>query len=390
MERKSSRAKVIFIFLINGIACFALWRCGPGVSVSSPPSSVVCSGTSVFGVNGTANCVSADNLLGSNIYRTVGTPQITQSQEVTTYAGSSGVSLPSGFRETSDIENDDDGLCNADAIARGLCLISNSFVTWAQHVNSSSGGGMVNCGTSQNTVAARISDCAKQNPSLSTWNPIASGNIGLASWKLVTRNTPFGTCTSTPKSCRPVEVWQDQRTGLLWSSLVAGNTTAGGHATDNWCHATGNQQSTTVSSGIPWPTSDPYGRCNSGTYQDQTSPTSYCAENSVYGPPLSPVLGTENWYAGTYDLAKGGMGYLATPSSPSVRWRLPTLHDYLMSEIDGIRFVLPDMGSLYSNSEWTATVSSFARGQAYYFKPYSGFPSGFFRYLPFAVRCVGR
>jgi hypothetical protein len=184
--------------------------------------------------------------------------------------------------------------------------------------------------------------------SLATWNGASAGNSGEGVWKLVTRNTPQGTCTSSVNSCRPVEVWQDQRTGLLWSSLVAGGyaSTGGGQVADNWCRAAGNDQSTTVTSGTAWPTTDPVGYCNSGTYQNQTTPTSYCTEKAIYGPTLSPALATENWTTGVYDLAKGGMRAVGGTSSPGVRWRLPTIGDYKQADVNGIRHVMPDMGAM--------------------------------------------
>lgn len=65
---------------------------------------------------------------------------------------------------------------------------------------------------------------------------------------------------------------------------------------------------------------------------------SFCAEGAAYSQ--TPFAG-ENWTAGTYSPAKGGMG---KNSQPSVAWRLPTINDFKLADVNGIRFVMPDMG----------------------------------------------
>jgi hypothetical protein len=388
--------------VVGVLGSLFFWRCAPTVNLPSSNSASICSGTTVRGVSGTAICLPSAKLLISSIFRSVGTSQITQAQEVTTFAGSAGNSLPTGFREIPYIENDDEGFCNADAVSAGTCtLAGNAYVTtpvisitWAQHVNIPAGGGLVNCGMSKPTIQDRITDCATQNQAtgLATWNGATNANSGEGIWKLVTRNTAQGTCSATVNSCRPVEVWKDQRTGLLWSSLVAGSSASsgGGQAADNWCLASGNSQSTSVTSGLPWPSTDPKGYC-SGANQNQTSPTSYCAESALFGPSLSPALATENWTTGIYDLAKGGMGALASTTSPSVRWRLPTLHDYYLAEIDGIRFVMPDMGGMTTNLfEWSSTIYSAGRDTAQVFGSEVAGGGGNTRNGNEAARCLGR
>lgn len=80
----------------------------------------------------------------------------------------------------------------------------------------------VDCGTTQNTITARIADCVTKNPTASTWNGSTQCSSGQGNWKLVTRNGANK------------EVWQDQRTGQLWSSTVT--------SAINWCQASGNIQ----------------------------------------------------------------------------------------------------------------------------------------------------
>lgn len=334
----------------------------------------ICAQEIIFGLPGTASC----STMESNAFRNVGSAQLTQGQEVSTYASSL---LPANYRDIPDTTKDDDGYYNADAGCSSGCT-SVTSISWLQHI------GMSTCGTSQNTLAARIADCLSQNPTVATWNGASNGNSGEGLWYLVTRNTPQGVCSATLNSCRPVEIWQDAHTGLIWSSLVSGSSasTGGGQATDNWCRAAGSDQSTSLG----WPASDPSGYCNSGSYQNQTTPTSYCAETATYGPALSPALATENWSTGVYDLAKGGMGAISSASQPSVRWRLPTIHDYNIAEADGIRHVMPDMGAMSSGYEWSASLNSNDRNYAWIFYSYAGNVISYYRTNSSSVRCVGR
>ena len=125
------------------------------------------------------------------------------------------------------------------------------------------------------------------------------------------------------------------------------------------------------------------------------SPISYCAEAAGLNPPSG-----ENWSGGIYLAAKGLMG---ANSTPSVRWRLPTIHDYEQAELDGIRFILPDMGAGgstrpiidtspgSSNYEWASTVFSGARSNSWYYVSWGGwvyFTSP--RNTIYWARCVGR
>jgi hypothetical protein len=150
------------------------------------------------------------------------------------------------------------------------------------------------------------------------------------------------------------EVWRDERTELLWGDYIANDT---------WCKATGNGEV------------DPSGYCTGNTQ-------SYCAE----GGSRIKALAGEDWTTGVYDATKGGMGAVATASSPSVRWRLPTRNDWYIAEADGIRYVLPNM--LYSF--WSATVYSNARVNAWVFDGYVGGMNLDNRSNSNSVRCLGR
>ena len=177
------------------------------------------------------------------------------------------------------------------------------------------------------------------------------------------------------------EVWQDQRTGLVWSSQVS--TSA------NWCTAAGNAQS-----------NDPWGYCdnatvsggNNGTVYQPHYPSaeSYCAETGTIPAQTAEATGgvVTNGWSGTYVAAKGGMG--ANSATIKVQWRLPTIHDYEQAEVDGVRLIMPDMNAFSNGYEWSASLDSNHRQNAWMFHGYDGLVSNFNRLATYAVRCVGR
>jgi hypothetical protein len=308
--------------------------------------------------------------LFSNVFRDTGSGQLTQSAEVTAYAGNSASpNLPSNYREVPDVLKDDDGYYSADAGCASQCTL-NAPITGTQHLAFN------DCGLTQGSIAARIADCNSTNGRLATWSGIVSGTGGQGTWYLVTRQ-------GTNK-----EVWQDGRTGLIWSSKL---TTVAG---DNWCRASGNGQA-----------NDPSNYCNNATYQPQyptiesdcaepagAVPTpGWCSNGTAYsssaGCGATWTANPDNWTVGTYSAAKGGMG--ANSTTLKVRWRLPTIHDYEQANIDGIRSVMPDMGA-FGGNDWSASVYSSNRNLAWYFGSVSGGVSLNNRNINGAVRCVGR
>jgi hypothetical protein len=188
------------------------------------------------------------------------------------------------------------------------------------------------------------------------------------SWTLVTvykHGAANGTtCDST---CR--EVWRDDRTGLVWSDKI-------GSFSANWCGAAGSSNR----SGSPYAEDDPAGICDSEFSQSQTSPVSLCFEDSDW--LTTPTVATDG-STFEYDSAKGGMRKLTTPS---VRWRLPTINDWKLANVNGVRRVLPNM----SSSFWSASVRSGDRSYAWLFNGYYGYINYDYRSQGNSVRCVGR
>ena len=172
-------------------------------------------GITLFGVNGT---LSFSNLMASSAPRNPGvkvisnladltstSSQITLNHENTTYAGADFPTTGGyNYRDVPDMNQDDEGY----------------YGTNCKYAPRPS----VDCGTAQATIALRIADCQTANPSSNSWSGATQCNGGQGQWRLVAR------------SGANKEVWQDQRTGLIWSSIV--NTAI------NWCRATGNTQLT--------------------------------------------------------------------------------------------------------------------------------------------------
>lgn len=371
------------------------------------------------------------------------TTQISVVAETTTYVSSD---LPAGYRDIPDIYIDDEG-------ERGSCQFAPRPTA--------------DCGTTQDSVALRIAHCASVNGSRATWDGAVqcTGQQGL--WKLVSRDGANK------------EVWQDQRTGYIWSTAMGGA---------NWCRASGNTQGTniyfdrannglntitgngtvgnfaggsasvegmititfsgattftvtgpgcsgtgltitgaltttpgstvtysienqcrfTITQGsVNFANGDIFSlrvhaaatySCAPGGSLQAAQPVSFCAE----AVGLAPGVAGEDWEAATpvYAAQKGRMGKNTTAS---VRWRLPTLADYKLAEINGSRFVMPDMGatgtqrpvrdsSTGGRSEWTATVHSAIRSSSHRYLTSSGITETGMAHTsttPY-IRCVGR
>lgn len=328
----------------------------------------------------------------------------------------------------------------------------------------------INCGTTQPTILERIADCSNKNPSSSTWDGSVQCSRGQGVWKLVTRSASLK------------EVWQDQRTGLLWSSVVGSSL--------NWCQASGNTQSAPVTFGssysnavgtaivgngtigaisggsssvaesiiITFTSSTAFtvsgANCGGGSVtsgaltttagssatwsragfcsftltqgstnfavndkfviESTSAATASCIPGAAsgYQPPsplsacaevgsLAPTSGSENWSTGVYMTAKGGMGKIASATSPSVRWRLASVEDYMLANVNGIRLVMPDMGtdgnkripsdsSSLGNVEWTGSTQASDRSSVWYFNGRFALVNMTSKTGTNQTRCVGR
>lgn len=398
----------------------------------------ICSTATIFGLPGAASCsvsgsttlVSVSAELASQAFRdpVIRPAQITQSQENSAYGATS---LPAGYRDIPSTVNDEG---------------------WAPNDSTYSQYGLrpqVSCGgTSFTTISTKITDCQSKNGSRATWTGATSGLQGQATWYLVfaTGQTAAGTCIVqnggqtpgiTPTASDCYEVWQDSRTGLLWSSSLTRDKGSSGGGV-NWCIASGNGsvggQTQTDSygdvggaicsstnfqnaSGPPWSSctesyngttlTAPKGFCNDGSgaanHKLAVAYAGLCPNANWTDNRLTQTPGNfEDYTTGNYHIAKGYMGAL---SNPGVRWRHPTKYDYQQADNDGIRFVMPDMGSVGGSNnrtsdgslgnfvptnEWSATVYSQFRANGWLMFGWNGDWTATGRVNPYIARCVGR
>jgi hypothetical protein len=343
----------------------------------------IMNGVSIFGVTGTYTGPSAGlGAMISNMHREKGTAQWSMVTESSTNKGLAYTNSNSGYRAVPDITKDDDGYKSQNVI----------------YVDRT-GWGATPCGTVQATIDARIANCSTVLGAEATWDGTVKGNAGQSVWKLVSRTGDVNAAG------RAREVWRDEKTGLLWSSLVSGAAdnkvvktnggTGGGTSVDdntyiNWCKASGSNNITNNPTAQPDSYNDPVNGLEAYNYCDNAS-----YQNVGTGPAVKAVSACfedgENFFT-TVDpnIDNAGKAGLNLASTPSVAWRLATKYDYQQADNDGIRNVLQEMGPNTYNYEWSASVSSDKRNYAWIFYPNFGVFYGDDRVSSYAVRCVGR
>lgn len=285
----------------------------------------ICAGKTIFGRLGTAACGaipgSIEHILSSQMHRNRGGARMTVS-------GEGVLAIPAHYARIPRPTLDDEG-------------------TTGTNVTKSTRPTVI-CGKNLPTVQDRIDDCVAQNPSTSTWSGESNGNSGESSWSLVTLLDGTANTNGTTASGGFIyEVWRDNRTGLLWSDPIQTAT--------NWCRAAG-----VVSNvgGVD---------CTPGGSLQPASPISLCAE--------VPGLTTSS----THDPVKGGMRAVATGTTPSVIWRLPTIYDWKQADLDGVRHVLARTEDALGGTRggcnqstvfcvfWSATTKAHNRGRVHIF-----------------------
>lgn len=301
-------------------------------------------GVSIFGVTGTYSGSSGLGSLASNMHRDPSTTQMLIQTESIANAGIQYLNSDPGYRAIPRINKDDDGHTGG-----SVTYVDRS--TWAA----------TTCGTTQSTVELRIADCATVFGANATWDGSAKGNAGQSIWNLVTR-------TGDRTNNMGREVWRDQRTGLLWSSLVSINL--------NWCKASGSNNI----SGNPAAEDDLSNYCDNALYQN------------LGGLAVSACFEDESIHFTDIDanIDNGGKAGLSISSVPTVSWRLPTLFDQQQANIDGIRFVLPEYGPNGTGWEWSSTTQSGSWNRAWRFFSAMGSFNFADRNINSSVRCVGR
>jgi len=275
---------------------------------------------------------------------------ITLFQETVTDAGQIFVNSSSGYRAVPKISGDDDGFFGSNV----------TFVNRATWSNTT-------CGTSQPTIEDRILDCYNVLGAETIWRGDLKGNSGQGTWKLVSRT---GATTFAPIKGR--EVWRDERTGLLWSSKVATSL--------NWCKASGSNYITNN----PTAEDDPNNFCDSSIYQTTGAGPSDKAVSACFED--GQVFFTDADIA----IDPNGKAGLNLISTPKVAWRLPTIYDYKVADVNGIRFVMPDSLNGGAAGEWSSTIVSDYRLWAWTYGGTVGYVYDIVRTNSLSARCVGR
>lgn len=232
------------------------------------------------------------------------------------------------------------------------------------------------CGTS-GTVSQRVSLCRQENGAKAFYDGRQYGQAGEGDWSLVTRLSSGE------------EVWRDERTKLLWSDKTS--------ITYQWFHASGYAKLTATSVAETSYNSQP----GVGTAcRDHLSvqipcqslnPISLCAEvdddGVVVGGGADPLY--DESYTPTSDASiekdfKGSLGV-----TQDVLWKLPSIDDWKMADVNGLRKVLRTTDSLY----WSSTTNSQTRSNVWIYSEDTGliYNTGGSRSggSTIFVRCVG-
>jgi hypothetical protein len=192
-----------------------------------------------------------------------------------------------------------------------------------------------------------------------------------------------------------IEVWRDERTKLVWSSPMLGAYVDQTYSGYNWFQAAGYSKNATTQSDTDYEGAGPTVAGGGSTYSatNCSNPAtktcqpdlaiSVCADAGVVAG-LNGVATYQNPDAtnGTVDesLSKGGM------TGPSHQWRLPTIEDFKLADVNGMRKVLAGMDNCF----WSASSDSSSRGYAWSFCGGGGYMNGYGRYGSYPVVCVGR
>lgn len=222
------------------------------------------------------------------------------------------------------------------------------------------------CGSSGN-VEARIADCKTVNGDWSFYNGAQYGQVGEGDWSLVSVVDDSGV---------KYEVWRDERTKLIWSDRASNQY--------NWYQASGYSKPSAISTRETQYSSEP-------GFFENTPPFSL---NQTL-QPINPISVCPDVVAG--QIAAGGGHYTTYAPNPetafkgnlsianNVVWKLPSIDDFKLADVNGIRKVLPEMDYNF----WSSSSYSFYRYHAFRFSGAHGVIGYDGRYWQYSVRCVG-
>lgn len=318
-------------------------------------------GVTIFGITGKFR---GEGSWKSGAHRDSVSNPLSLSDESFVYAGTGDkdAGFPDGYREIPLTEFDDEGTYSSTMFQ--VDRTGWGDLTCGLEKDNFDNNVILPPGFSAWTVRARIANCGSVFGSSSVWDGALFGNAGQSKWKLVLR-------TGNVASGKGRELWLDENTGMLWSSLVSTSI--------NWCKASGSNNI----GGNSAAENDTFDICDNSSYQ------------SVAGNAVSACFEGTGFTVTDSSIDSGGKGGLSQASALPVGWRLPTLYDYEVAEYNGIRFVLPDMGAAIKATsgsffEWTATTDSNNKKQAWAIASIPGGHGLIDRSMTARARCIGR
>ncbi len=357
-------------------------------SIGTLPSAIaICSGTSVLGVDGTADCSGGILFSSFASRKDNGSFPVSPADFTAFFAAPDRVvaSFQDEEEENSTFTDnhsvipsplaDSDGRyapCLQDAASACDPTDAADYPEKKHYLETIAKNGPITaradifaCGGS-GTIADRITDCRTKNGLWAFYDGKKYGQDGEGDWKLVSVVIAAGPVT--------YEVWRDERTKLLWSDMASANY--------NWYQASGYSKASALSIKETQFTSQPGVLENAPPFSlNQTlqpaNPISVCPD--VVSGEIVAGGGTYTNYAANPETDfKGGL------SHPQTTWRLPSINDWKLADVNGIRKVLPNM----DDSFWSSSSYSYYRGGAWYFNGgYGGMDSGN-RVSTSSVRCV--
>lgn len=240
-----------------------------------------------------------------HIFRYPGSALLTYSQFLKSIEN-----LGSGYQFSSVTADEDDGF---NTINRG-CITdcSESESTNTTTINNTS------CGN-QGSIKERIANCKLVHGSNAEWIAETSGTYSESNWKLVMVD-------SNISGTKPYNIWQDQRTKILWTSQVFPSDIVNQDPNDpvsgdwNWCQVTGEYQHASCSG--------------------EVQRTSACES-----------------MLGEFPISRGSLD-----ESDGVHWTIPTMNELLQANINGGTQVLDGSKFIYSR-----TTNSLNRYETYIF-----------------------
>jgi hypothetical protein len=371
-----------------------------GSTGTLPSASTICSGTTVFGVDGTADCSGGISFLSFASRRDNGSFPDPTTFPLSTAAFDAFFATRSPATLAEEIAGDTDFSTKNSLVPNPLYDSDGRYamndingtpiaVPAKRHyletiavndANIATRANIVACG-STGTIAERIEDCATLNGLWAFYDGKKYGQDGEGDWKLVS------VIGAGPK----YEVWRDERTKLLWSDKTSVNY--------NWYQAAGYSKPNVISEAesefrsqpgqqdpisqiwypdLAGPTPDPR------SIMQPASPVSVCIDAGV----LNGGEGTSGY---TYVGPSGetgddtnGYSFKGNIISTQATWRLPSINDWKLADVNGIRKVLPNMDNFF----WSSSSYSYVRSDAWNFQGgYGGMGSGY-RVRTYSVRCV--